>query len=199
MRWHKIISAILHPIVLPTIGVLLYYILVPVNINKFQQYALLSIVFISTYVIPLLLLTFLKALGYIKNFQVKTIRERKIPLFFMICLFFILGKTFFSSALTRDISYLFFGTTLGLTIVYFFFFWKIKSSLHLLSLGSAIGFLLIFQQLYGVYILPVVAVLMVLSGLLASSRLHLKAHTAREVYIGFFIGLLSQFIVFWTL
>jgi hypothetical protein len=30
---------------------------------------------------------------------------------------------------------------------------------------------------------------------LASARLHLKAHTSREVYIGFFIGLIAPLLV----
>lgn len=200
MRWHKFISAVLHPVVMPTIGVLLYYILTPLDTSKNQQYALLSIVFISTYIIPLLLLLLLKTLGFIKSFQLKTIEERKIPLFFMISLFFILGKVFFNSSVsTRDISYLFYGTSLALIIVYFIFFLNIKTSLHLISMGSAIGFFLVFQQIYPISILPIIALLTVLSGLLASSRLYLKAHKPNEVYLGFFIGIVSQLFTFWIL
>lgn len=196
MRWHKFISVILHPIVMPTVGALLYFMLSPINIGKQQQYALLSVVFIATYVIPLLLLIFLKAIKYIKDFQVKTIEERKLPVFFMISLFFILGKTFFSSPSIRNISYLFYGTALALCIVYLFFFTKTKISLHLLSMGSAIGYFLIFQYLYNISTLPVIIIFVLLSGLLASARLYLKAHTAKEVYLGFFTGFICQFITF---
>lgn len=199
MRWHKFISVILHPIVMPTVGILLYFIIAKPSFSKQQQYAILSIVFISTYIIPLLLLVFLKSIGTIKSFQVKTIEERKIPLFFMITLFFILGKTFFSNSSTREISYLFYGTSLGLIIIYFIFFLNIKTSLHLLSIGSAIGYFLILQQTYSIQILPIIAIFIVFSGLLASSRLHLNAHTIKEVYLGFFLGILSQFVIHWIL
>lgn len=199
MRWHKFISVILHPIVMPTIGVLLFLILTPIRLNKQQQYILLGVVFIATYIIPLLLLLFLKTINYIESFKVKTIKERKVPLFFMILLFFILGKTFFSTAVIRDISYLFYGTTLAMIIVYFIFFLKIKTSLHLLSMGSAVGFFLISQHMYNTSILPIIGVLILLSGFLATSRLHLKAHTPKEVYLGFFVGFTSQFIVLWIL
>lgn len=196
MRWYKFISTILHPIVMPTIGILLFLILTPIRLNKQQKYILVTVIFIATYIIPLLLLLFLKAIGYIKNFKVETIKERKGPVFFITSLFFILGKTFFNTAVTRDISYLFYGTTLAMVIVYFIFFLKIKTSLHLLAMGSTIGFFLVFQQVYNISILPIIAVLIILSGLLASSRLYLKAHLPKEVYLGFFVGIISQFIIY---
>ena len=199
MKFHKLISVLLHPIVLPTIGVLLYFILIPIQINRQQQYALLGIVFISTYIIPILLLVFLKALGYIKSYQVETIKERKIPLFFMITLFFILGKTFYNLANFRDLSFLFYGATLGLLTVYFLSFFRIKTSLHLISMGNAVGFLLVLALNYQITILPIIMVLIVLSGFLASARLHLKAHIPKEIYIGFLLGIVSQFAVFYFL
>lgn len=199
MRWHKFISTVLHPIVMPSIGVLLYYIFTPVYFNTSKQYALFSVIFIATYAIPLLLLIFLKSIGYIKSYQVHSIEERKIPLFFMTSLFFILGKFFYDVSYLKDLSYLFYGTTVGLILVYCIFYFKIKTSLHLLSMGSAVGFFLVFQLKHQVGILPVIAILIVLSGLLASSRLKLKAHTPNEVYLGFFIGVFSQFLVHYIL
>lgn len=199
MRWHKFISVILHPIVMPTIGVLLYFIITPNSANKIQQYTILTIVFIATYILSLLLLVFLKSVGYIKSFQVASIKERKIPLFFMITLFYVLGKNFFSASITRDISYLFYGTSLALIFVYCIFFLKIKTSLHVLSMGSAVGYFLILQYLYSVNTLPIVMLFVLLAGIMASSRLHLKAHTPKEVYLGFFVGFISQFIVYYIL
>lgn len=199
MYWHKFISTILHPIVMPTAGILLYFILSPLNISEKQQYAALSIVFICTYIVPLLLLGFLKTTGYIKTHQVKTIKERKAPVFFMILLFILLGKMFFNTFLSRDIGFLFYGTALALIFVYFIFFFKIKTSLHMLSIGGFIGFFLIFQQSYNYAILPIIIVLILLAGLLGASRLYLKAHTSLEVYLGFFVGLISQFLMFWIL
>ncbi|MGG8496669.1 hypothetical protein ACQY1Q_09645 [Tenacibaculum sp. TC6] len=199
MRWHKFISAILHPIVMPTIGILLYFIFSPAKLTQEQQLTILGIVFTSTYVIPLLLLVFLKAVGYIKSYQVFSIKERKIPLFFMIALLFFLAELFQKLSIVRDLSLLFYGIVLGLVITYLLFFTKLKSSLHLLSMGGALGYFLIFQQIHGISILPIIIVFTLLSGFLASSRLYLKAHTPKEVYTGFFLGFISQFIVYYLL
>ncbi len=199
MRWHKFISTLLHPIVMPTIGIILYFILTPINLSRRQQYTILAIVFVATYIIPILLLVFLKRINYIKSFQVHGIKERKIPIFFMMTLLFMVGKFFAEISIIRDLSYLFFGVVLGLILIYFLFIIKIKASLHLLSIGAAIGYFLLFQQIHGIYILPLIMVFILLSGLLATSRLYLKAHTVPEVYIGFFIGLICPFLAFYIL
>lgn len=196
MREHKFTSSILHPVVMPTIGILLYFIVTDIRLFKQQKLILLAIVFVATYIIPILLLIVLKAIGSIKNYQVTTITERKLPIIFMLVLFFSIGKTLNQTPITRDISYLFYGTSLALSLTYILFITKTKTSLHLLSMGSTVGFFLVFQQTHNANILPLIALLIVLSGVLASARLHLKAHTPLEVYLGFFIGIACQFIAF---
>ncbi|SED19555.1 hypothetical protein SAMN04489761_4581 [Tenacibaculum sp. MAR_2009_124] len=199
MKLHKFISALLHPIVMPTIGIFVYFFLSPIQLNRNQQLTVLAIVFIATYVIPLLLLIFLKAVGYINSYQVFSIKERKVPLFFMITLLFFLAELFRKLTIVKDLSYLFYGIVLGLIITYFLFFTKLKSSLHLLSMGGALGYFIIFQQIHQVNIMPVIITFVILSGILGTSRLFLKAHTPKEVYTGFFIGFLSQFAVYYLL
>lgn len=194
MRIFKIISLVLHPIVMPTVGLLLYLILVPLQIPIQHQYLLLSVIFLATYIIPLLLLLFLRALGQIETFELQTIRERKFPIIFMIFLLFFTGRVFYDLPHTRDISYLFYSISLGLTIVHLLFTLNIKTSLHLLGMGGAIGYLMIFQIIYHINVLPIIAIFFILSGIVASARLHLKAHTTKEIYLGFFIGILSQFM-----
>lgn len=195
MRFHKTISVLLHPIVIPTIGVILYFLLIPNRFSKEQRLYILAMVFVATYFIPLLTLVILKALDQIKSYQVSTIKERKLPVAFMIVLFYLLGNSLFKIAQIRDIGLLFYATSFGLIIVYISFIFKLKISLHLLSLGTALGFFLLMSTLYSVSLTPIILIIILLSGLLASSRLHLKAHTPKEVYLGFFLGVVSPFIV----
>lgn len=199
MHWSKFISTILHPIVIPTISIILYFILMPIHLNQYQQYTLLGIVFVATYIIPILLLIFLKTIGYIKTYQLYKIKERKIPIFFMIILLFLLGKFFLEIAIIRDISYLFFAIVLGLGSVYILFITNTKTSLHLLSMGTITGYFLLFQQIHNIYVLPLIILFIILSGLLASARLELKAHTTKELYLGFFIGIISPFFAYYIL
>ena len=199
MKFHKTISVILHPIVIPTIGALLYFMLISNNFNSKQRFAVLGLIFTTTYLVPLLVLIILKKLKLLNSFKAESIRERRIPVALMIVLFYLLGSTLNNIPNLRDLGLLFYGTSTGLIFIYLFFLFKIKASIHLLSLGISISFFLILAQIYSRNFVLIVIILMLLSGILASARLHLKAHTIKEVYIGFFIGITSPFITFYLL
>ncbi|MBT4679170.1 MAG: hypothetical protein HOB69_04875 [Flavobacterium sp.] len=199
MKFHKFISTILHPIVLPTLGVFLYFVFVSQSFEKRLQLIVLGLVFALTYVVPVLLLLFLKNFGFIKDFQVSTIKERRFPVIFMIFLLYFLGNTIIQIPTIRNLGILFYGTSLSLTCIYLLFSVKLKSSLHLVSMGNMIGFFLIMTNINSLSMLPIIILLVLLSGILASSRLYLKAHTPIELLIGFSLGIVCQFILFITL
>ena len=199
MKFHKFISTILHPIVLPTLGVFLYFVFVSQSFEKRLQLIVLGLVFALTYVVPVLLLLFLRNFGFIKDFQVSTIKERRFPVIFMIFLLYFLGNTIIQIPTIRNLGILFYGTSLSLTCIYVLFSVKLKSSLHLVSMGNMIGFFLIMTNINSLSMLPIIILLILLSGILASSRMYLKAHTPIELLIGFSLGIICQFIVFISL
>ena len=199
MKIHKIISIVLHPILLPTIGVLFYFILIPNNFNSNQKLALLGLIFVTTYIVPLLILIFFKKFRLINSFKAESIQERKIPVALMIIIFYLLGNTLKDIPNLFDMGVLFYATALGLLLIYILFVFKIKTSIHLLSLGITTGFFFILNSLYNENLIVFVSCTLVLSGLLASSRLHLRAHKQNEVYIGFIIGFFAPIFVFYYL
>lgn len=182
--------------VIPTIGVLLFLILTPDIISTQRQYLLISIIFFATYVVPLLSLFVLKTLGLINSFQVHSIKERKLPIFVMLVIFYVLGRLLINIPLFKELGVLFYGTNIALVLIYLLFFLKIKASLHIMSMASFLGFFLIFSSIHSINILPIAAIIVLLTGILASSRLYLKAHTHKEIYLGFFIGIISQYLAF---
>ena len=199
MKFHKFISTILHPIVLPTLGVFIYFVFVSQSFEKRLQLIVLGLVFALTYVVPVLLLLFLRNFGFIKDFQVSTIKERRFPVIFMILLLYFLGNTIIQIPTIRNLGILFYGTSLSLICIYILFSVKLKSSLHLVSMGNMIGFFLIMTNINSLSMLPIIILLILLSGILASSRLYLKAHTPVELLIGFSLGIVCQFILFISL
>ncbi|WP_223444394.1 hypothetical protein [Polaribacter litorisediminis] len=193
MRFYKFISTILHPIVIPTITVMLYFLLVPNTIVSSQKLTILSLIFTITYLIPLLILILFKKLKIIKNYQTNSIKERKLPMALMIVLFYLLGNTISNIG---NLSHLFYATSLGLLLIYILFFFNIKASVHLLSLGLFISFFMVISILYAQSYILLITIIFLLSGILASARLNLKAHTTKEIYIGFFIGIMAPFLVY---
>jgi len=171
----------------------------PAPILRERKYLLISIVFFSTYIIPLIVLLILKALGIINSLKAETIKERKIPLFLMLIIFYILGEFLYQIPDFVELGMLFYGTNLALVIIYFLFFINVKTSLHVLSISSALSFILFFGNKHSINVLPIIMVLFLLTGILASARLHLKAHTKLEVYLGFVLGVFCQFTIFFLL
>ncbi|WP_284041131.1 hypothetical protein [uncultured Polaribacter sp.] len=189
----------LHPIVIPTIGIILYFLLIPSGFNSNQKYAVLGLIFVTTYIIPLVILILFKKLKLIKSFKAESIKERKVPIAMMIVLFYLLGNTLKDISNLFDLGLLFYATTLGLIFIYIFFAFKIKASLHLLSLGLTTSFFIILNYIYNENLNIIIIGCLLLAGMLGTARLHLKAHTQTEVYLGFLFGFISPLIVFYIL
>lgn len=199
MKFYKFISTILHPIVIPTISAILYFLVIPNVYASAYKIAVLGLVFVVTYLIPILILIIFKKLRFIHSYQAENIQERKIPIAIMIVLFYLLGYAFYMHLYIRDLGLLFVATSAGLLVSYLLFFLKLKTSIHLLSVGLTTGFFIVIGMIYGQPYTAVIIICLLLSGILASARLHLRAHTPKEVYIGFFIGLISPLVVYYIL
>ena len=199
MKFQKYISAIIHPIVIPTIGVMIYFLLVPTTYTSAQKFTVLSAVFVITYLIPLFTLLVFKKLKLIDSYKTETIKERRLPVLLMVILFYFLANTLNSTLILKDLTLLFYASSLGLLIIYILFYFKFKMSIHLFSLGISTGFFLVLSEIYSQSFLLVIIILIFLSGLVASARLHLNAHNKLEVYSGFFVGIIAVFATYFIL
>ena len=199
IKFYKTISVIFHPIVLPTIGTIFYFLLIPNSYNSKERLTILSLIFVTTYLIPVLILILFKRLKLIQTFNTRSIKERKIPVALMIVLFYLLGNTLIRIAQVEDIGLLFYATSCALAFVYFLFAFDLKTSIHLLSFGIFTSFYIILGYIYQKQFAVLIIITLLLSGLVANARLHLKAHTNKEVYIGFFIGFISPILLFYCL
>ncbi len=192
----KFISYFFHPINFPIIGALMYFLFLPKFIFKPQEYTILIVIFIGTYIFPIFLLVLLKRFGMIRSFQMDTHEERKFPSLLFISISYIIGNWLFKSSIVDLLSLLFFGYALGLVFSYILLYFKQKISLHTAAIGGLVGFLICFSFHYKLNIVIIFSILFILSGLIGSSRLKLKAHNISEVSLGYLIGVITQFIVY---
>ena len=192
MLFHKAISYIFHPIVFSIIAALLYFITLPSHITKQSEYIILLIVFLATYVTPILLLLFLKRFKMIHSYHLETIKERKFPTLFMIVLFVLLGKRLLETQVVDLLAYSFLACAFALLCVYMLFLVNLKASLHTLSVAGLIGFICVISYQYKLNLLIPIIILFLLSGVIATARLKLGAHQPKEIYIGFLIGFVTQ-------
>lgn len=196
MQFAKLISFIFHPIIVPIASALLYFILIPNHIPKNITYYILGLIFITTYILPVVLLFILKKTQLIEDFHLKTIDERKFPIIFFTILSFLIGRLLLKPAIVDVLGYSFIAISISMLVVYLLFFLKIKTSLHTLAIAGQIGFITIISYHYKNNLLVLLVFLFLLLGIIGSSRLKLKAHTSLEVLLGFFIGFLPQFILY---
>lgn len=193
----KFISFILHPALIPTmVALVIVGILEKEAVSYFTSkdvYSWIINIFISTFFFPVLFVFLLKALKFIPSIQLRTQKSRIVPLIGIMVFYFWVNEVF------RNIE----ASNFYLRIFILACFWNIiavfisniflKVSLHTSAMGGAIG-------LFGIYLflnpnlnsLMVMITALFLAGIVGTSRLFLKAHNGKELWIGYIIGGLIQ-------
>lgn len=192
--FYKFISYLLHPLLFSFLGTFLYLYLSPEHMVKKQEYIILLIVFVSTYIIPILMLSLLKRVNLIHDYHLRTIEERKFPILFFIILSFLIGRTLLNIGIVDLLAFSFFGIAFGLSLVYLLFALNLKSSLHMLGMGGIIGFVVVMSLEYQLNFNALLASLILVAGLIGVARISLGAHTPKEVYAGFIAGAAAQWM-----
>ena len=193
----RILSYILHPLLMPFFAVVLV-----MNLNTYIAYSIspqvqriiISLVFITTGALPVLTAILLLQKGMIKSLEMDSIAERRIPfistaVFYLIC-FYLLQQL----PVPRLLSLMVLGATITIFIAWLLSFrWKV--SIHMIGIGGLMGMLFGLSQILNADLLTIIITTVIFSGLLGTSRLILGAHTPKQVYFGFLIGFLTEWLV----
>lgn len=196
MKFAKFISYFFHPINFSIIGALFYFLFIPKYIFKPIEHSILIVLFIGTYVFPVFLLFLMKRLGMIHSYHLATIEERKFPTLLFISISIFMGYWLYKSSSVNLLALFYFGYGICLIGSYIFLYFNRKISLHTAAIGGLVGFLIYFSFYFKINLTILFVILFVLSGIMASARLRLNAHTLSEVFLGYLLGLFSQIIVF---
>ena len=193
----NLISYVLHPLLMPTILLLILLFFLPQSLQPVSgRIALLIIllVFITTFIIPALSIVGLRSTMAISSVKLRNRTERVLP-FSFITIFYVLTTYLFHSKIEINdiILAIFIGaSTLValLTIITIFF----KISVHATGAGCMLGFLLSIMLIFPEHNLmwTLIIIVLIVGGIL-SARLYLNAHTPVEVYSGFALGLFISF------
>lgn len=192
------ISIIAHPIIIPT-----YFFIIIFNLNVYfsiiiplnAKLLIIGLVFISTFLLPLLLTFIFIRKGYINSLQMETKEERTYPFIFSSICYFLTYYFFKQIHLPKEY-YIFLlgGLFLVLIIIVINFFWKI--SIHSASIGAVVGSFIGISIKTNIYIPNLILLSIFISGLVCYSRLRLKAHKPAQVYAGFITGFLILLLFF---
>lgn len=192
-------SYLFHPIFIPILGTV-FYILYSDNYYAKEQYFLLLFqVIIITFFLPLSFFYLLRTFGKVDTVMLSETSQRKIPLLMHIALMGILISKSVTVDRFEELFFFFLGG-IGSTIAAFgLVFAKIKASLHMIALSSLNFFVIGISMHYQLNIINTIAMLFLITGVVASSRLAMKAHTIEELIIGYVAGMFPQVVlwVFW--
>lgn len=192
----KYASYIFHPIFISFLGVGLFY----TYSAKYHPEAYIASrllqLFILTIIIPLLCFRVLKKLGIVKTIMAEGIKERRLPYFIAIILNLYVAFYIFNLGQEIELRYFFFGISFTSIAFFFLSLLKFKASLHMAAVGGLTTFLIGLSVHFQTNMISIIGASLLLNGLIASSRLHLKAHSTVELIIGSILGILPQFMMF---
>lgn len=191
----KSISYIFHPVIMPLLGVIFYFSKSPRFIPEEIVQAKLVSLFILTVLLPILLFFLLKTLGRVKSLHLETTKERIFPLLLNCIITFLVIKRIFTPSQVIELYYFFVGILISNMVCLILAIFKFKASIHMIGISGLLMFFIILSIHFSININGTLALMVILIGAIATSRLHLKAHNYIELILGFFIGVIPQIIL----
>ncbi|MFC4391920.1 hypothetical protein [Flavobacterium quisquiliarum] len=192
-------SYILHPIFISLYATLFYLFCKGDLFSTQEKYFVLLQILVINVIVPILFYLLLKSTGHVKTIMLSQTSERTIPLILQCFLYILLVKRSIVIIRYPELHFFFLGALFSAILALVFTLFKIKASLHMVAICGFAIFVIglnIHLQMHNPY-WP--ALLILLSGVVASSRLEMNAHTSREILIGLFVGIMPQllFLYLW--
>lgn len=192
----KTFSILLHPLLLPTIGIIILY-----NSGSVLEYLpfqakkiILLIVGVSTLILPVSFVPFFIFQKIIKNVQMENNRERLVPFFITTALYFFGFFLLIRLGAPQTITKFILAATVSAAILFLYSFkWKISA--HLVGIGGLTGALIAISFRLNVNMEYYIMAAVLLSGIIGYSRLKLKTHKPFHIYVGWITGCIVSILV----
>lgn len=159
-----------------------------------DNYTIFLVTLTFSLLLPTIFVFILKKKGEIKSYHMEHKEERLLPFSFiavcMICAFYLLF--FYFDVQVQPLVKVFYAGCI-ISIVFSLFItlsWKI--SVHMVGVGGFTGALFLLNYTSESDMLPALCAAFVISGVVAYSRLTLKAHSLKQVVAGFALGFVSE-------
>jgi len=134
----------------------------------------------------------LKTLGKIDSIMVSDLSQRKIPLLIQMVLIFILLKKSITIDRIPELFFFMLGGLVSTLLTLLFLFGRLKISIHMIGISALTTFVIgLSLHNQANHLLPI-SFLIMANGIVAASRIYMKAHSMTEIVIGFFAGVIPQ-------
>jgi len=191
----KSISYIFHPLIMPLLGVIFYFSksprYIPIEIIQAKVVSL----FILTVILPILLYLLLKTVGVVNTINLETTKERIYPLILNGIVMLIVLQRILTPTQSIELYFFFLGILISNIACLLLAIMKFKASIHMIAISGVFMFFIALSIHFSININGTLALMCIIIGAIATSRLHLKAHTYKELIIGVFIGFMPQLLL----
>jgi hypothetical protein len=191
-RFSKIISILFHPLLIPSYFFLIVYSLksyVSISIPVQAKVLIFSLVFITTFIFPLLLILIMKRRGVINSLQMGLKEERVYPLVVTI-IFYSLAYYTLRKVQISEVYHIFLMGSTILVVFSLLINFISKISIHMVGIGGLAGALTGISIRVNLDIVVLISIFLFIAGIIGYSRLNLSAHKPIQVYTGFLFGFL---------
>ncbi|AFL80941.1 hypothetical protein Aeqsu_1449 [Aequorivita sublithincola DSM 14238] len=192
----KAAAYIFHPLLMPILGVILYYVVTPKYIDPQLVRVELFAIVIITILIPIVIFFLLKNLRVVDSIYLKDVKERKFPLMIQCILLLLIIKMVFDPYDDPELYYYFVGILFSAFSAMVMVFFKLKVSLHQMGVAGILMFLIGLSAHFKINLLVTISFFLFVNGWVASSRLSSDSHNYPELGAGILLGALPQLILF---
>jgi membrane-associated phospholipid phosphatase len=185
-------SYIFHPLFISVYAVVLFFFFGKHNYDYQEVYLVIIQIVIITIFIPLTVYYLLLSLGKVDSIMLAHKNQRRLPLLIHAILLLILIRKSITIDYFPLLYFFFLASFISTFLAFIFLFSKFKVSLHQLAIASFTIFAIGISLHFNVRMLWIIVPLILCNGLVASSRLVMKAHTPTELILGGLIGSIPQ-------
>ncbi|MCZ6900086.1 MAG: PA-phosphatase [Bacteroidetes bacterium] len=160
---------------------------------------LLFVIFLTTFVIPMIGIIVMKLTSNISNYQMVDRKERVLPFLFISFFYGVAAYLIISRLNISNAFNVIFITLAALVLIstMITLFWKI--SIHSIGMCGVLGFLLALNlKVPASQLVWTVLIWVLCSGFTMSSRLYLNVHKPMEIYLGAILGFLFCFLAIYV-
>ncbi len=209
----QIISYLFHPLMVMSYGLIMLLIINPYMFGYSAPWAgskLVLIVWLTSFLLPAFATLMMKFTGLIPSLEMED-RMIRIGPFIVAGIFYLwLARNFYQNpAIPPIFSSYVIGATISLFVAFFVNLFK-KISLHSVGMGGWMMLTILMfkyfdfdsftlhwgEATYHIGLSYWLYLVLLLSGIVGSARLALRAHVLEEVSIGYLIGIVGQIIAF---
>ncbi|HSG67258.1 MAG TPA: hypothetical protein VK994_01030 [Bacteroidales bacterium] len=197
LRIARIISIIFHPLLIPT-----YLIAALISMNAFfalvipedAKWKIVLLVFITSAIIPLMVLFGMYRFGLVSSLNMDKREERLYPYIATSIFFFLTYYLVWQAKLSPVFYYCLLGASL-LAVITLLINFRWKVSAHTVSMGGVLGAFFGLQSVLLIDMLLQITISILIGGLVGYARLRAGTHSQAQVYAGYFLGFVVMYLL----